>query len=828
MFHHYLIIAFRNLLRNKFQSLFTIVGLSVAFFCFGICAYFVHGWLTIDDYYANRDRTIELRQEENVMGILEEQFDKVIQHFPEEIEAICIFSKGEDRVYKYRDVELDPFPVINCDTTLRHIFAPRLLAGSWIAAETMPNSMLLTERYAIQLFGSPEEAIGQQITQWVRIDPYGTDGDNEIKKRNFTVQAVVENLPYNNSIDAFCDLGAWIMNDEGGLQTRGGYIYTNRILLREGTDFDLFAKRLKEAHIKHSEHTFDHGVPYVRYIEAYWPGDIDTLFGSHTQFIVALALILLPGVLILLSALSNFFHLLISSIMLRRREYALRRAHGAHTLDLWKMLSVQIVVTMLLVGGGSMLIIQLCTSMLQFNENGRLIAMLDTNELLRQSAQHLAILLLIGFVVAWLAVARFRHDSLQESLKTSTGHRPGRHVMRNVLMGLQMSIGFLFLILLTALILFVRDMEKSYLPWLSDKEKQTIIEVPCDYKDMKKTRSLKSDVEAIPSVTELLLDSWGGQLLSHGYKQIPALNPAGDTIQTNEVVLVKDYLNFVHVPLLEGRLPETPNEIVVDPLFIQQHHLGVGEQIDVLIYLCKSWTSTDGKFPNMTDGVVRFTIVGVIDNLLAKSRIHNNGVWRKMNCYYKFFEDQFDTSNKLVVKCHPDKVDETRRALNDIMHRHGIWPQDRVEKMPTLNESLIKYNKPIYQLIDLCWLFAAIAIVITLLSVYSAITMDTTARRKEMVIRKINGAKAHHIALWFGRLYILLLGVSAAITFPLTYILFLCINTGERFIGGDTAAYALLFYFAILLCMTLFVALTIGVQIWRIARIQPAQIVKEE
>ena len=828
MFRHYLIIAFRNLMRNKFQSLFTIVGLAVAFFCFGICAYFVHGWLTMDEYYANRDRTIELRQEENVMGILEEQFDKVIQHFPEEIEAICIFSKGEDRVYKYRDVELDPFPVMNCDTTLRLIFAPRLLAGSWMAAETMPNSMLLTERYAIQLFGSPEEAIGQQITQWVRVNPYDTDGDNEIKKRNFTVQAVVENLPYNNSIDAFGDLGAWIMNDEGGLQTRGGYIYTNRILLRKGTDFDLFAKRLKEAHIKHSEHTFDHGVPYVRYIEAYWPGDIDTLFGSHTQFIVALALILLPGVLILLSALSNFFHLLISSILLRRREYALRRAHGAHTLDLWKMLSVQIVVTMLLVGGGSMLIIQLCASMMHISNDGQLMAMLDTNELLWQSAQHLAILLLIGFVVAWLAVARFRRDSLQESLKTSTGHRPGRHVLRNVLMGTQMSIGFLFLILLAALILFGRDMENNYLPWLSKEEKQTIIAVPCDWKDMKKTRSIKADVEAIPSVTGLLCDYWGGHDIVHGYRSTLALNPAGDTIRTHELVLVKDYLKFVHVPLLEGRLPETPNEIVVDPLFVEQHHLSIGDQMDVLASLMGGWISTDGKLPDFQDGKIpnlRFTIVGVIDNILAKSQFMTNGPRSRLNCYYRFYDERCD---QLVVKCAPDKITETRQALNDIMHRHGIWPQDRFEKMPTLYESIKKRSEMIYQIIDLGWLFTAIAIVITLLSVYSAITMDTTARRKEMAIRKINGAKAHHIALWFGRLYILLLGVSAAITFPGTYILFLNINTGERFIGGDTAAYALLFYLAILLCMTLFVALTIGVQIWRIARIQPAEIVKEE
>ena len=192
-----------------------------------------------------------------------------------------------------------------------------------------------------------------------------------------------------------------------------------------------------------------------------------------------------------------------------------------------------------------------------------------------------------------------------------------------------------------------------------------------------------------------------------------------------------------------------------------------------------------------------------------------------MNCYYKFYEAQFDKCNKLAVKCHPDKVDETRRALNDIMHRHSIWPEDRVEPMPTLYESLYKQNAVLYQFTNLCWIFTAIAIIITLLSVYSAITMDTTARRKEMIIRKINGAKAHHIALWFGRLYLILLGVSAAITFPLSYIIFLRVNEGDKIICRDTAAYDWLFYLAILACMTLFVALTISAKIWKIARESP-------
>ena len=41
-----------------------------------------------------------------------------------------------------------------------------------------------------------------------------------------------------------------------------------------------------------------------------------------------------------------------------------------------------------------------------------------------------------------------------------------------------------------------------------------------------------------------------------------------------------------------------------------------------------------------------------------------------------------------------------------------------------------------------------------------------------MAIRKINGAKAKHIALLFARLYVIELAVAAAIVVPLSYVLF--------------------------------------------------------
>lgn len=65
--------------------------------------------------------------------------------------------------------------------------------------------------------------------------------------------------------------------------------------------------------------------------------------------------------------------------------------------------------------------------------------------------------------------------------------------------------------------------------------------------------------------------------------------------------------------------------------------------------------------------------------------------------------------------------------------------------------------------------FSLVSLIITLLGVYSAITLDTERRQKEVAIRKVNGAGLKQIIILFARMYICLLVFSAAIAFPLCY-----------------------------------------------------------
>ena len=113
-------------------------------------------------------------------------------------------------------------------------------------------------------------------------------------------------------------------------------------------------------------------------------------------------------------------------------------------------------------------------------------------------------------------------------------------------------------------------------------------------------------------------------------------------------------------------------------------------------------------------------------------------------------------------------------------------------------------------------------ILITLLGVYSAITLDTERRQKEVAIRKVNGAGLKQIIILFARTYIYQLVLSATMAFPLCYaILQLWKNMYIVFFNDGP-----LFWISIFVAVI--TTLTIIFRILKIARTNPAEVIKNE
>jgi len=856
MFKHYLTIAFRNLLRNKFQTAFSIVGLSVAFFCFGFCAYFIHGYATMDTYYANHDRVLALKsktvENNRLEGARLDGVEELKRRFPE-VEAAFGYSTDTNLGYKGMSPDggfyFQP-RLIECDTTLQALYNPRLLAGSWDEAKKTENSFVMCESTARRLFGDAEKAIGRQFELLNHKHPCFRQDMLPV----YTVRAVVEDLAYNNTFMAFSHLDAWVLNDVEGhskrQMTEDGYYQDNayNILLREGTDIADFCNRLEGSGIVANRWTITLGdtgekitqdLPMVA--EPTW--DIHNFVHtadsrtSQILFVLLMVIISVPGLLILLSALSNFFHILLSNIMMRRREYTLRRAHGAHTSDLWVMVSTQVLVTLLLVGFCTLLIVELCTPILSF-QSGSYSISIDTHEMLVQSFLHIAMLMLVGLGVGWLAVARIRKDSLQEAMKTSTGRRPGRHVGRNILLGWQMTIGLFFLTLLSALMLQIQKNEDMVFPNLTAQEKSEIVTLPlmymnadkdhtkpCDYTEI---HTLEAELQSIPSIRYFELESSHYYLRGSNFGgggSMKLVKENGDTLHTHYTTVSSGTLQILNIGLKAGRMPDSPLEVLVDENFVSSHHLTVGDKlvIDPTIAgsLCNFWISNhNSEMPVYAQYV---TIVGVIDNLVEYASSNLSPDNKSIDYVYVVLDLRM--KGYWMCRSYPGKGDEMRRELNKLLVKHGKINEGDEISLTSLADGIRMSNQVERAFLTHFWLFAGIALIITLLGINSAITMDTTARRKEMAIRKINGAKSWHIAFRFFRLYAILLAISAVIAFSCSYILIDYIGQlGYR----ETFNYGPLFFLGVLLLMALFVALTVGYHIWRISHINPAQIVKSE
>ena len=127
-------------------------------------------------------------------------------------------------------------------------------------------------------------------------------------------------------------------------------------------------------------------------------------------------------------------------------------------------------------------------------------------------------------------------------------------------------------------------------------------------------------------------------------------------------------------------------------------------------------------------------------------------------------------------------------------------------------------------LVSFCMKIMSVCLSITVLGIYSAISIDTERRRKEIAIRKINGAALTDIAGIFCLHYLKLLIFAACIAFPLIY------GTMHRWLEEYSHRITLRpdVFAAIFILMMIIMLLTIGSQLLKIIRVNPTEVLKND
>ncbi len=339
---------------------------------------------------------------------------------------------------------------------------------------------------------------------------------------------------------------------------------------------------------------------------------------------------------------------------------------------------------------------------------------------------------------------------------------------------------------------------------LSVEEKEEIFSISFDFSFITtaEKRTLVEEIRTLPGVKDILISDIR---YTHGVSGNVLYTEKGNSESHMNIPLnsvTPNFLEFMQIPVRSGRGLEGPGDMMVDAI-LEKHYQTemMGKTFSMYHYFDKIYTVT-----GITEPFIISTQRGGMD----------------VDGFAFLVDDFSDYFAHCYVKCHPGEKAKAKASLETFFQKR--LPESIEIKYNTLMDDIKEVQAFEFKFRGIVGFMAVVALVISLLGIYAAITLDTEYRRKEMAIRKVNGAGLKDIVLIFARLYIWLLVVTAALAFPIVSAI-LSIMKRIYAIFIDTGVW---FYGGIFLGMTLIIALTVGFRIYLITKVNPAEIIRKE
>ena len=125
--------------------------------------------------------------------------------------------------------------------------------------------------------------------------------------------------------------------------------------------------------------------------------------------------------------------------------------------------------------------------------------------------------------------------------------------------------------------------------------------------------------------------------------------------------------------------------------------------------------------------------------------------------------------------------------------------------------------------------------IIAVFGIFSLVNLSCEQRRKEIAIRKVNGATFYHILQLFFREYFILVTLGKVFALPVGYLVIKrWLETYANHTTLPAGLFLLVFlitwwiYIVILVAVIAIIFISIGWRIWQAARQNPAEIIKSE
>jgi len=199
MLKNYILIAVRNVIKNKGFSFINVTGLAVGMACFLLIMVYVQHETSYDRFHEKSDRIFRLLSKESSQDGQKsaEEYDDyfpevmtplLVSDFPEVKNATCFMGAFQDKAVLKAEEKLFYQSGLYADRNFLEIFTFPLVHGDSQNALSESNTIVITEDVSKKLFGNGNP-IGRHISYKERRRRY-----------DVVVSGVVENIPQNSSI----------------------------------------------------------------------------------------------------------------------------------------------------------------------------------------------------------------------------------------------------------------------------------------------------------------------------------------------------------------------------------------------------------------------------------------------------------------------------------------------------------------------------------------------------------------------------------------------------------------------------------------------------
>lgn len=789
MITHDLKVAIRNLLKYKVQTGISMLGLAAGFICFVLSAFWIHYEMSYDQFRKDADRLYLVRVND---GFAEGRITWRVpvplgaylqEHFPE-IESFAPFTTYEYRVKvegRYEKAILS-----SADSAWVQMMDVQLVDGNRNFMQQRSKEVAITEETAKAWFGH-ENPLGKELE--IRTDD----------KRTIGAVVRVNNRHTNFPIA--------LMGDPRKDRTWWNQTWMMLVKVEEGTDIPALEAKISEnlpyelIHPNEVRNTGIERLYLTPLTELRYAKDFrnQSEGGITFRYIVYFSV---TGLLVILCALMNYLTLFINRMQVRKREMKLRLVHGASIQSLVRLLGLEFLLLLM----GSFLIGMLGMEILfpTFLE-------LTGTDAGRTSLYGEALLFLILISVLLLGVAIGVIYGIQRRQLQGSGNGESERRFRTwIRKG-----SIVFQLFICMLFMTGTQWMNRQLDYLRQHDLGMELHNR-GYFALDRTENTSPFVEKLkqlPMITEVLLADYRplvsdiGTTVGQIYQWEGLEQKLDVPMPINLFVGDETLARFYGLTLLAGEwLNEFSGygEIVINESLARRMGYTPEEAV--------------GKHIRMGLQTANQKIKGVVKDFQYKApteQLPNTGF---------IIGDEMGLmlwKNGILFRFKEGTWDACRTAIEQLCRKEAS------DKEITLVNEEASYNKYLQSEAMLARLLAfasLICILVAIFGIYSLVTLTCEQRRKEIAIRKVNGATVRNILSLFYREYIVLLLLAALPAFPLAYILVKhWIETYTRQMSIPIAP-----ALGVFLVLLLVVGLSISWRVWRAAHENPAEVIKRE